>query len=130
MVELRGSEKNSQDELWQAVCASGIALSQNRNVNCEGQFQSTDATVDKSLSLAQAALSKVTKKMQTDPVEEGAASVMWAATLPDTGPTDGFFRDCSPLHGNEFSCYSMKLKISTQDTHGVPVREYHIRLTL
>ena len=30
-------------------------------------------------------------------VEEGAASVMWAATLPDGGPTGGFFRDGEPL---------------------------------
>lgn len=27
------------------------------------------------------------------PVEEGAASVLWAVNLPDNGPTDGFFRD-------------------------------------
>jgi NAD(P)-dependent dehydrogenase (short-subunit alcohol dehydrogenase family) len=27
------------------------------------------------------------------PVSEGAASVVWAATLPDGGPTSGFFRD-------------------------------------
>lgn len=27
------------------------------------------------------------------PVEEGAASVVWAATLPASGPTGGFFRD-------------------------------------
>ena len=27
------------------------------------------------------------------PVEEGAASVVWAVTLPDNGPTGGFFRD-------------------------------------
>jgi NAD(P)-dependent dehydrogenase (short-subunit alcohol dehydrogenase family) len=27
------------------------------------------------------------------PVEDGAASVVWAATLPDDGPTGGFFRD-------------------------------------
>ncbi len=27
------------------------------------------------------------------PVEEGAASVMWAALLPDDGPSGGFFRD-------------------------------------
>ena len=26
-------------------------------------------------------------------VEEGAGSVVWAATLPDSGPTGGFFRD-------------------------------------
>ncbi|GGN60571.1 short-chain dehydrogenase [Streptomyces albiflavescens] len=31
------------------------------------------------------------------PVEEGAASVVWAATLPDDGPTGGFFRDGAPL---------------------------------
>ena len=30
-------------------------------------------------------------------VEEGAASVMWAATLPDGGPTGGFFLDGEPL---------------------------------
>src|SRR2546421_2725661 len=30
-------------------------------------------------------------------VEEGAASVMWAVTLPDDGPTGGFFRDGEPL---------------------------------
>jgi NAD(P)-dependent dehydrogenase (short-subunit alcohol dehydrogenase family) len=30
-------------------------------------------------------------------VEEGAASVMWAAMLPDIGPTGGFFRDGEPL---------------------------------
>jgi NAD(P)-dependent dehydrogenase (short-subunit alcohol dehydrogenase family) len=28
---------------------------------------------------------------------EGAASVLWAATLPDDGPTGGFFRDGQPL---------------------------------
>jgi NAD(P)-dependent dehydrogenase (short-subunit alcohol dehydrogenase family) len=31
------------------------------------------------------------------PVEAGAASVVWAATLPDSGPTGGFFRDTHPL---------------------------------
>ena len=31
------------------------------------------------------------------PVKEGAASVVWAATLPATGPTGGFFRDGKPL---------------------------------
>lgn len=30
-------------------------------------------------------------------IEEGAASVVWAVTLPDTGPTGGFFRDGHPL---------------------------------
>ena len=28
---------------------------------------------------------------------EGAASVVWAATLPDDGPTGGFFPDGKPL---------------------------------
>jgi len=31
------------------------------------------------------------------PVAEGAASVVWAALLPDNGPTGGFFRDGRPL---------------------------------
>lgn len=31
------------------------------------------------------------------PVAEGAASVVWAAMLPDDGPTGGFFRDGNPL---------------------------------
>ncbi len=31
------------------------------------------------------------------PVRDGAASVVWAATLPDGGPTGGFFRDGKPL---------------------------------
>jgi NAD(P)-dependent dehydrogenase (short-subunit alcohol dehydrogenase family) len=30
-------------------------------------------------------------------VSEGAAGVIWAATLPDDGPTGGFFRDGKPL---------------------------------
>jgi NAD(P)-dependent dehydrogenase (short-subunit alcohol dehydrogenase family) len=31
------------------------------------------------------------------PVAEGAASVLWAADLPDNGPTGGFFRDGRPI---------------------------------
>ncbi len=31
------------------------------------------------------------------PVEEGAAGVVWAADLPDAGPTGGFFRDGDPV---------------------------------
>ena len=31
------------------------------------------------------------------PAAEGAASVVWAAILPDSGPTGGFFRDGKPL---------------------------------
>jgi NAD(P)-dependent dehydrogenase (short-subunit alcohol dehydrogenase family) len=30
-------------------------------------------------------------------VREGAAGIVWAATLPDKGPTGGFFRDGKPL---------------------------------
>ncbi len=35
--------------------------------------------------------------MGARPVAEGAASVAWAALLPDGGPTGGFFRDGKPL---------------------------------
>jgi len=31
------------------------------------------------------------------PIRDGAAGVVWAATLPDDGPTGGFFRDGRPL---------------------------------
>ncbi|WP_242905193.1 SDR family oxidoreductase [Actinomadura terrae] len=31
------------------------------------------------------------------PVAEGAEGIVWAATLPDDGPTGGFFRDGRPL---------------------------------
>jgi NAD(P)-dependent dehydrogenase (short-subunit alcohol dehydrogenase family) len=31
------------------------------------------------------------------PVEDGAAGIVWAATLPDSGPTGDFFRDGKPL---------------------------------
>jgi NAD(P)-dependent dehydrogenase (short-subunit alcohol dehydrogenase family) len=31
------------------------------------------------------------------PVADGAASVVWGVTLPDNGPTGGFFRDGRPL---------------------------------
>jgi NAD(P)-dependent dehydrogenase (short-subunit alcohol dehydrogenase family) len=31
------------------------------------------------------------------PVAEGAAGIVWAATLPDDGPTGGFFQDRRPL---------------------------------
>lgn len=31
------------------------------------------------------------------PVTEGASGIVWAATLPDNGPTGGFFRDSRPL---------------------------------
>lgn len=35
--------------------------------------------------------------MGARPVPEGAAGVVWAATLPPDGPTGGFFRDGRPL---------------------------------
>lgn len=35
--------------------------------------------------------------MGARPVAEGAASVTWAALLPDDGPSGGFFRDGKPL---------------------------------
>jgi NAD(P)-dependent dehydrogenase (short-subunit alcohol dehydrogenase family) len=31
------------------------------------------------------------------PVSDGAAGIVWAATLPDGGPTGGFFRDQRPI---------------------------------
>jgi NAD(P)-dependent dehydrogenase (short-subunit alcohol dehydrogenase family) len=31
------------------------------------------------------------------PVQDGAAGIVWAATLPDDGPTSGFFRDGRPI---------------------------------
>jgi NAD(P)-dependent dehydrogenase (short-subunit alcohol dehydrogenase family) len=31
------------------------------------------------------------------PVDEGAASILWAADLPDDGPTGTFTRDGRPL---------------------------------
>lgn len=31
------------------------------------------------------------------PVRDGAAGIVWAATLPDSGPTGGFFRDGRPV---------------------------------
>ncbi len=37
------------------------------------------------------------EEMGARPIPEGAASVVWAATLPDNGPTGGFFRDGEPL---------------------------------
>lgn len=35
--------------------------------------------------------------MGARPVRDGAAGIVWAATLPDDGPTGGFFRDAQPL---------------------------------
>jgi len=33
----------------------------------------------------------------TRPVEKGAETAVWLATLPDTGPSGGFFRDMAPI---------------------------------
>ena len=35
--------------------------------------------------------------MGARPVSEGAKGIVWAATVPDDGPTGGFFRDGQPL---------------------------------
>jgi len=35
--------------------------------------------------------------MGARPIPEGAASIVWAATLDDNGPRGGFFRDGKPL---------------------------------
>ena len=37
------------------------------------------------------------KEQGARPVEEGAKSIVWAATLATDGPTGGFFRDGKPL---------------------------------
>jgi hypothetical protein len=37
------------------------------------------------------------EEMGARPIPEGAASVVWAVTIPDDGPTGGFFRDGKPL---------------------------------
>ena len=37
------------------------------------------------------------EQMGARPISEGAASIVWAATLPDDGPTGGLFRDGHPL---------------------------------
>ena len=31
------------------------------------------------------------------PVEERARGIVWASTLPDNGPSGGFFYDCKPV---------------------------------
>jgi hypothetical protein len=35
--------------------------------------------------------------MGARPIADGAASIVWAAELPDDGPTGGLFRDGCPL---------------------------------
>lgn len=37
------------------------------------------------------------EQMGARPIPDGAASVVWAATIPDDGPTGGLFRDGQPL---------------------------------
>lgn len=39
-----------------------------------------------------------TEKWGARPVSEGAKGIVWAATLPDDGPSGGFFRDGQPLN--------------------------------
>jgi NAD(P)-dependent dehydrogenase (short-subunit alcohol dehydrogenase family) len=86
---------------------------------------STSNSMGPSYAIAKAALNALTHKLATEekhpgmlinavcpgftatfeggeamgarPVKDGAASVVWACTLPDNGPTGGFFRDGKPL---------------------------------
>jgi hypothetical protein len=37
------------------------------------------------------------EQMGARPPAESAVGVVWAATLPDGGPSGGFFRDAQPL---------------------------------
>ena len=37
------------------------------------------------------------EEMGARPIPEGATSVVWAATIPDDGPSGGFFRDGEPM---------------------------------
>ena len=37
------------------------------------------------------------EQMGARPIGQGAASIVWAATLPDDGPTGGLFRDGQPI---------------------------------
>ena len=37
------------------------------------------------------------EQMGARPITDGAASIVWAATIPDDGPTGGLFRDGQPL---------------------------------
>lgn len=39
-----------------------------------------------------------TEQWGARPVEEGAKGIIWAATLPDDGPSGGFFKDGEPKH--------------------------------
>jgi NAD(P)-dependent dehydrogenase (short-subunit alcohol dehydrogenase family) len=43
------------------------------------------------------ATSRGMEEMGARPVADGAASVVWAATLENDGPTGGFFRDGQPI---------------------------------
>jgi NAD(P)-dependent dehydrogenase (short-subunit alcohol dehydrogenase family) len=38
-----------------------------------------------------------TEEWGARPVSEGAKSIVWAATIPDNGPSGGFFRDGQPI---------------------------------
>ena len=37
------------------------------------------------------------EEMGARPIPAGATSVAWAATIPDDGPSGGFFRDGEPM---------------------------------
>jgi NAD(P)-dependent dehydrogenase (short-subunit alcohol dehydrogenase family) len=109
-------------EKWQSSQGQTEALGWNVNVSSEaGSLTSMSGTP--AYSTSKAALNAFTRLLATAlkdtdllvnsvcpgwvatemggaggrPVEEGAASVVWAALLPDDGPSGGFFRDGKPL---------------------------------
>jgi NAD(P)-dependent dehydrogenase (short-subunit alcohol dehydrogenase family) len=93
------------------------------NVSSEGGSLSSMGTGTPAYSVSKAALNAMTRVLAAElrddgvlvnavcpgwtatdmggaggrPVQQGAASVVWAARLPDDGPTGGFFRDGRPL---------------------------------
>ena len=56
---------------------------------CEHCLQCTKQTVCPGLTATAPGM----EAMGARPIPDGAASVVWAATLPDDGPSGGFFRD-------------------------------------
>jgi len=93
------------------------------NVSSESGSLSSMGSGTPAYSVSKAALNALTKQLASDlradrilvnsvcpgwvatdmggsggrPVEDGAASVVWAVELPDDGPTGGFFRDGLPI---------------------------------
>ncbi len=93
------------------------------NVSSEAGSLASMANGTPAYSVSKAALNALTKQLAADlrrdrilvnsvcpgwvatdmggpggrPVEDGAASVVWAVDLPDEGPTGGFFRDGLPV---------------------------------